>query len=871
MRITPGSEITKGVLSTNFNTTDNIIQRGADSDSAECVESCTALTNDIIDRYPVAIEWSALASEDVLKLKREILRFAVDLQRLFDLPGLPTTSCAGCGSNLSTRNSLDRDNSKSVLCANMCWPYVEDAAFESVQLSKNTIWPKVEGLNGRVLHSNADMGGELCPETRTHVKANSAREHEEVECPMQQEFLGFNKEYDSTSVLSAIYAKRGNREVRYPLNSILYHKKCYGILLHNDIYCKSDMAELLTIAARKCLAIWCADIIKELSTVQHAKCSKLERTAEPYIKSNNVNAINVPQCSAAGPTEILTKLACGELSDEHFDFLRLCFSVLSDIRYLVEITNPFRTGDVCNGDISVIRDPDECTVPRCHFDITEVRRVLYRVLLVKRPLVMLRYGDRIFHVCNEMEHAEENEMLFWREGKVDTADDFHHQYESRCPNIKCDVAVEEIHSCDLTPPRLLSEPSEYCTGSIGYDPKSKLHAEVRLVKQPSHKGKDDQYRIWLQFAVEYAQRKQINKRRKVRCVPDVDHTSFKSHTNDKRDKIMSVGPAADHNISEELLFQCRPATAKQMCSVLEVSFPEWGKLIDSNLRAHSPNDTDAGYQLCSVFIGKSKVKTLYQRYRKNTSCNCSAFERDETTLCCLRYWESFKQLLWRIGCRYRVMSGGQRHNSDGFQSALPKKVFDILRSSAGVETELFASTLNVELPNYCAAFPDIEQHFGCIGSALDSSSCHLLREGSYEVNPPFEEMLLARVAYFLTDALRQAETDNRSLTLCVVVPDWSTPCESHTDILLCTAKSYVVNVVWMSAWSHMFVGTASSTCTCTDGGSQNICATCLSENGCRASPCASMLVVLQSPIGRQQYPALCTADFRQRIQEAWKT
>merc|ERR1712190_454226 len=86
----------------------------------------------------------------------------------------------------------------------------------------------------------------------------------------------------------------------------------------------------------------------------------------------------------------------------------------------------------------------------------------------------------------------------------------------------------------------------------------------------------------------------------------------------------------------------------------------------------------------------------------------------------------------------------------GMQCALPEQVFEILREFLDASFECFASPLNSRYPRFCSAFSDTDGAFGSIGCFFEVTGqggalrkVMLEKGGSYEVNPPFIERIMA--------------------------------------------------------------------------------------------------------------------------------
>jgi len=94
------------------------------------------------------------------------------------------------------------------------------------------------------------------------------------------------------------------------------------------------------------------------------------------------------------------------------------------------------------------------------------------------------------------------------------------------------------------------------------------------------------------------------------------------------------------------------------------------------------------------------------------------------------------EAIYCCALRYTSLGGG------GFQAALQEDCFDVLKEDWGVTFEGFASPFNCMYKRFCSAFPDTDAPFGSVGSFFDFHPT----EGSFELNPPFEETLVERIA-----------------------------------------------------------------------------------------------------------------------------
>jgi phosphorylated CTD-interacting factor 1 len=104
--------------------------------------------------------------------------------------------------------------------------------------------------------------------------------------------------------------------------------------------------------------------------------------------------------------------------------------------------------------------------------------------------------------------------------------------------------------------------------------------------------------------------------------------------------------------------------------------------------------------------------------------------------------------------------------SHGLHMGIPDSAASLLLR-AGVDTECFASPMNVRLPHYFGGFPDVDRSFGSLGDFFAAAP----RPGAFEANPPFTEPAIAR----LSDAVDRWLAALPEAPLCFVVflPMWS--------------------------------------------------------------------------------------------------
>ena len=124
-----------------------------------------------------------------------------------------------------------------------------------------------------------------------------------------------------------------------------------------------------------------------------------------------------------------------------------------------------------------------------------------------------------------------------------------------------------------------------------------------------------------------------------------------------------------------------------------------------------------------------------------------------------------------FACSARVVAaqGGMHRVAGGHHAALHGAVFDVLKyGPLRVEAELFASPLNCRYDVFCSAHPDVDAPFGSLGSFFAFAP----RDGSFEVNPPFESGVVLAVARRLERLLKDAESKGDALSFVVITPYW---------------------------------------------------------------------------------------------------
>jgi len=120
--------------------------------------------------------------------------------------------------------------------------------------------------------------------------------------------------------------------------------------------------------------------------------------------------------------------------------------------------------------------------------------------------------------------------------------------------------------------------------------------------------------------------------------------------------------------------------------------------------------------------------------------------------------QEFLRALCCLLARYEALSGS------GYQAAVPRAGFRVLREAFGVRAECFASPLNCCYARFWSAFGDTDEPFGSLGSFFRVTRL----SGSYEANPPFVPELMLRMVDRFEDLLSHGSP----LSFAIFVPSW---------------------------------------------------------------------------------------------------
>lgn len=118
----------------------------------------------------------------------------------------------------------------------------------------------------------------------------------------------------------------------------------------------------------------------------------------------------------------------------------------------------------------------------------------------------------------------------------------------------------------------------------------------------------------------------------------------------------------------------------------------------------------------------------------------------------------FNKYLFVIILRYQLL--GSNNN----QLAILPNIISKMKKDFNVNFELFGSTINSTLNNYCSLYYDIEKYFGSCGSFFNL----IPLKGLYFCNPPFQKNLIEKCIYRLIEFLSLTN----ELCFFITIPIW---------------------------------------------------------------------------------------------------
>lgn len=116
-------------------------------------------------------------------------------------------------------------------------------------------------------------------------------------------------------------------------------------------------------------------------------------------------------------------------------------------------------------------------------------------------------------------------------------------------------------------------------------------------------------------------------------------------------------------------------------------------------------------------------------------------------------------LIWCLIKRYIFLKSYNQ------QLAVHPQTMKQLKDNYKVNFELFGSVLNTTNSMYCSLFYDIEKYFGSFGSLFFFTPI----EGSYTMNPPFDEFIIEKASEQMVNAL---DKTHKHLRIFIWIPIW---------------------------------------------------------------------------------------------------
>lgn len=125
----------------------------------------------------------------------------------------------------------------------------------------------------------------------------------------------------------------------------------------------------------------------------------------------------------------------------------------------------------------------------------------------------------------------------------------------------------------------------------------------------------------------------------------------------------------------------------------------------------------------------------------------------------------FDLCVWTMTYRYQIL--GSNNNQLG---VLPSNLLN-MKSDFGMDYELFGSSINFTLTDYCSLYYDVEKYFGSSGSFFNFNPKH----GTYSFNPPYQSDIITKGVYRLFELLDNNNTncdDDKRLSFIITIPIW---------------------------------------------------------------------------------------------------
>ena len=202
------------------------------------------------------------------------------------------------------------------------------------------------------------------------------------------------------------------------------------------------------------------------------------------------------------------------------------------------------------------------------------------------------------------------------------------------------------------------------------------------------------------------------------------------------------------------------------------------------------NKLDLNDERFSDYKIKKEVKIFERNYKTNKKINFYKFEIDhkeevkfnrliniiDNILIPVDIYEKLKNkflgekelfdvYVWIMIYRYQLL--GSNNNQLG---VLPD-VLNKMKNDFDLNFELFGSSINFTMDNYCSLYFDIEEKFGSKGSFFNYD----IKSGVYNFNPPYQNDIIEkgvnRLFYYLEKNDKECDDNNR-LSFVLTIPIW---------------------------------------------------------------------------------------------------
>ena len=213
-------------------------------------------------------------------------------------------------------------------------------------------------------------------------------------------------------------------------------------------------------------------------------------------------------------------------------------------------------------------------------------------------------------------------------------------------------------------------------------------------------------------------------------------------------------------VSERLVESAK--TMHRLSSTLKAS-ASTSEEVTLEIKSEIAIDSDEDDNLCDIAVQDNTysirlghLRKLLRLYSTYTQASCDMMD------------PTFLRRVFCVLSRIELLSA----DSVGYQMALPESKFGVLSSLLGVNTECFASPLNVTLERYFSVAPDTDQFFGAKGNFFASNLGQYEFPLSLQANPPFVEEIMVNMAQKIESFLEDGESQDAALSFSVFIPAW---------------------------------------------------------------------------------------------------